>query len=374
MSRTEPPFDPNAFAQWLLEGVKDVVQYRARQTLDRERWIEFLKSRIPNQNQVLHLALKRAFTGAGFAFEELSQGEAVFHLIRKRWRDPAPGTELRRILFIPGFGDTPGSWLPLFTLSQKELADSFDELLVIDFPGYTGFLSHHPMVTSMRILLATVATVCEANPPSALLGHSLGGWLAAKVAQDLPRTLDHLLLIAPSGLIPPEERKTFGDFIVKNQNLTVPELLELVVFNPRKFGPLLSKEFGDFYSKPGIREFVESVEERHFVDPAKPVRARKITTVWGDHDRFVPTHWQRHWIETYGECLDAYLLKDTGHIPQMEHPYVTSRVILHALLEKGGVEGRGWKKVQSRQKINSAKEGAREQRARLPGQSSNRTT
>ncbi len=361
-----PPFDPNEFAEWLLDGFKEVVQYRARQTLDREKWMEFFKSRLPNKNQLVHLALKKTFMGAGFLFEELNQGEATFHLIRKTWREPSSGQTIRRLVFVPGFGDTPGSWLPLFTLSQKELSESFDELLVIDFPGYMGFLSHHPMVTSMRILLSTVKTVCEANPPTVLMGHSLGGWLAAKVAQELGRTLDHLLLIAPSGLIPGEERKIFGDFIVKNQELTVSELLELVVFDPKKFAPILSREFGDFYAKPGIKDFVGSVEENQFIDPKLPIRSRRITALWGDHDRFVPTHWLRHWVENYGEFLDAYILNDTGHIPQMEHPYVTSRVILHALLEKGGMEGRGWKKVQSRRRNYSPKESPLEGIRKLP--------
>ena len=356
MSRQIPPFDPNEFAEWLLEGFKEVVQYRARQTLDRDRWMGFFRAKIPNKNQLVHLALKKTFIGAGFQFEELKQGEATFHLIRKTWRKPGVGQSLRRLVFVPGFGDTPGSWLPLFTLSQKELSDNFDELLVIDFPGYMGFLSHHPMVTSMRILLSTVKTVCEANPPTVLMGHSLGGWLASKVAQELGRTIDHLILLAPSGLIPDEERKTFGDFIVKNQELTISELLELVVFDSKKFAPILSREFGDFYSKPAIKEFVSSVEGDQFLDPRIPIKAKKITTIWGDHDRFVPTHWLRHWIESYGEFLDAYILDDTGHIPQMEHPYVTSRVILHALLEKGGMEGRGWKKVQSRRRVFSPKD------------------
>jgi hypothetical protein len=127
MSKQTSPFDPNEFAEWLLDSLKEVVRYRVRQTLDRERWMEFFKSKIPNKNQVVHLALKKAFLSNGFVFEDLKQGDATFHLIRKTWRAPAPGKAVRRLLFVPGFGDSPGSWLPLFTLSQRELAQKFDE-------------------------------------------------------------------------------------------------------------------------------------------------------------------------------------------------------------------------------------------------------
>jgi pimeloyl-ACP methyl ester carboxylesterase len=350
MSRQTSPFDPNDFAEWLLQGFKEVVHYRVRQTLDRDRWMDYFKSKIPNKNQVVHLALKQAFLRNGFVFEDLKQGDATFHLIRKTWRTPPPGQSVRRLVFVPGFGDSPGSWLPLFTICQRELAQRFDEVLVIDFPGYMGFLSHHDMVASMSMLLSVLGTVVESNPPTALMGHSLGGWLAAKTAQDSSRLMEHLVLLAPSGLVPSEERKAFGDFIVQNQKLSLPELLELIVYDAKKFGPVLSREFKEFYERPSIREFVDSVQEEQFLDPKAPIKARRISLIWGDHDAFVPTHWMRHWIEHYGEYLDAYLLKDTGHIPQMEHPFVTARVLLHALFEKGGVEGRGWKKVQSRNK------------------------
>ena len=319
--------------------------------------MDFFKSRIPNKNVVVHLALTQAFSQAGFQFEDLKQGDAIFHLIRKTWRTPKDGKELKRLVLVPGFGDTPGSWLPLFALSQKGLSEEFDEVLVIDFPGYMGFLSRHEMVTSMSILLSVVRTVCDANPPTVLMGHSLGGWLAAKVAQDLGRMMDHLVVIAPSGLIPPAERKSFGDFIVNNQELEIAELLDRVVYDPKKFKAILSKDFKDFYSKSSVREFVESVTDSQFVDERRPFKAKKITAIWGDHDQFVPTHWLRHWIEHYGEFLDAYLLKDTGHIPQMERPYVTAQVLMHVLLKKGGMEGRGWKKVQSRRKEYTPKSG-----------------
>lgn len=344
------PFDPNEFAEWLLEGLKDTVRYRIRQTLNRDRWVEAVKSKIPNRNQVVHLALRQAFERAGFGFEELKQGDAVFYLIRKTLRSPPPGQAPKRLVFVPGLGDSPGSWMPFFTLSKGELSRRFDEILVVDFPGYMGFLSHHEMVGSMSILLGVVKMVCDLYPPEVLMGHSLGAWLAGKTLQESRTWVDQFIAIAPSGLIPPLERRIFGDFIVRNQDLTLEELLELIVHDPKKFGPLLNRDFKDFYERPSIRNFVESVKDEHFIDETKPFLARKLTVVWGDSDRFVPTHWVRNWIEHYGESLDAYLMKNTGHIPQMERPVVLSRVLAQALGHSEGDEGFGWRKIQSRRK------------------------
>lgn len=343
-----PPFDPNEFAEWMLEGLKETVRYRVRQTLHRERWIEAVKARIPNKNQVLHFALRQAFERADFRFEELKQGDAVFYVIRKTLREVPSGQKVRRLVFVPGLGDSPGSWLPFFTLSKAELTRRFDEVLVIDFPGYMGFLSHHEMVSSMDILLGVVRMVCDRYPPEVLMGHSLGAWLAGKAAQQFQQVIGQFIAIAPSGLIPAEERKIFGDFIVKNQGLTLEELLEMIVYDPKKFGPLLNRDFKEFYERPSIKNFVDSVRDDHFIDGALPFMARKITVIWGDSDRFVPTHWVRNWIESYGEYLDAYLLKKTGHIPQMERPMVISKVLTHALSGERMNEGFGWTRIQSR--------------------------
>lgn len=342
------PFDPNEFAEWMLEGLKETLRYRVRQTLDRDRWVEALKSRIPNRNQVLHFALRQAFERADFRFEELKQGDASFYVIRKTLREPVAGQGCRRLVFVPGLGDSPGSWLPFFTLSKADLTRRFDEVLVIDFPGYMGFLSHQEMVSSMDILLGVVRMVCELYPPEVLMGHSLGAWLAGKIAQDSKHLMEQFIAVAPSGLIAHEERGVFGDFIVKNQSLTLEELLELIVHDPKKFGPLLNRDFKVFYEQPSIRSFVDSVRDEHFIDSNRPLMARKLSVIWGDADRFVPTHWMRNWIESYGEFLDAYLLKKTGHIPQMERPLVTARVVAHALNGGSGDEGFGWSRIQAR--------------------------
>jgi pimeloyl-ACP methyl ester carboxylesterase len=342
------PFDPNEFAEWMLEGLKETVKYRVSQTLRRDRWVEAVKARIPNKNQVLHFALRQAFEKAGFRFEELKQGDAVFYVIRKTLRETPAGQKVRRLVFVPGLGDSPGSWLPFFTLSKAELTRRFDEVLVIDFPGYMGFLSHHEMVSSMEILLGVVRMVCDLYPPEVLMGHSLGAWLAGKTAQQFNLLIEQFIAIAPSGLIPTEERRIFGDFIVRNQGLTLEELLELIVFDPKKFGPLLNRDFKEFYERPSIRSFVDSVRDDHFIDGSRPFMAKKLTVIWGDTDRFVPTHWVRNWIESYGEYLDAYVLKKTGHIPQMERPLVTSKVLAHALSGDSMNEGFGWTRIQTR--------------------------
>ncbi len=353
---TEPGnFDPNAFAKWLYDGLRETIAYRLKQTFNRERILTELQAKIPNQNQVVHFALRQIFEKNGFHFEEIKQGDAKFFVIRKRIRPVAKPSEVRRAILVPGFGDTPASWIPLQGLLWRDLSRHFDEIILVDFPGYNGFLSHHAMVPSMKVLLGLVKTVCEANPPTVLMGHSLGGWLVAKVAQELDRPVDHLVVLAPSGLTPDElERRSFGDFIINNQHLPVEELLDLIMHEPKNLKKVVNDDIKRFYSRPEVRAFVESVKPSDFIDHTAPIRAKKITAIWGENDQFVPSHWIRHWVECYGEWMNAYLMKETGHIPQLERPVVLASVLRNALFggasDDKDIGSSGWIRIHERKR------------------------
>lgn len=342
MSQNQP-FNPDEFAKWLVDGVKDTLHYRLKQVLNREQILELLKSKIPTRNQLFHGAMKQAFIKSGFTFETLQQGDAPFQLIRKK--NKKEGKIETRLIMIPGFGDTPASWITTYTFLKGELEAKFDEILIIDFPGYLGFLSHVPMVPSMEVLLGAVKTICEANPPTVLMGHSLGGSLAGKVAQELSKPIEHLILVAPSGLPPENEFEHLPNFVKQMKEAPFEDMIKKLVHEPRKYYLLLKNEFDYFYSKPEIPEFIASVKGHHFIDPKKEFATKKLTIIWGDQDQFVPAHWMRYWVECFGPYMDGYLINNTGHLPQLEHPKIMSDLIKEILFSKRNADEDRWRKI-----------------------------
>lgn len=344
--------DLDALAQWLAQGLKETLQYRFKKITDRDLWLQVIKSKVPTRSQIMHGVLKQRWLKSGYHFDFIKMGEATFYVIRKRLNPQGD----RRLIFVPGFGDASSSWMAAFNFGKKDLPQYVDELITIDFPGHLGFLSQYPLTASLDVLLEAVKTVVKANPPTYLMGHSLGGWLAGKVAQDpelaqLTPKIKKLVLACPSGFIPPEEQVAFGEFIKSISKMPFQTMIKKLVYHPYPFYRALKKDFEWFYSKPELECFVDSAREDHFISTQKPFLANEVILIWGDHDQFVPTHWSRYWIEHFGPQLKVAMLKNIGHMIQIERPQATGR-LLNTILTGQYESNSGWKWIHKTQRPN----------------------
>lgn len=100
------------------------------------------------------------------------------------------------VLFVHG---TPGTWEAFRGyLSDPELA-ARARLIAVDRPGF-GRSGRGRAVPSLESQSAALAAVLEAagSPPAVVVGHSLGGPIAARLAVDRPELVAGLVLVAPS--------------------------------------------------------------------------------------------------------------------------------------------------------------------------------
>src|SRR4051812_14911606 len=85
-----------------------------------------------------HQAAAHAMRRAGYRWEPRRSGELQLGLWRKEWKR-ASGIKShapKRFVLVPGFGDTPMSWLLILGLLRPILRKNFDEIVMVDFPGY----------------------------------------------------------------------------------------------------------------------------------------------------------------------------------------------------------------------------------------------
>ena len=125
------------------------------------------------------------------SFHQYSIGERTIHFVE----GGEPGKPL--VIFIHG---TPGSWKAYATYLADEALNRNAHLISVDRPGF-GDSNYKDLVTSIRRQAALLKPVLEldgSGRKTILVGHSLGGPIAVRMAMDYPEWVGGLVLVAPS--------------------------------------------------------------------------------------------------------------------------------------------------------------------------------
>lgn len=315
----------------------------------------------------VHRAAHFALSAAGYRFELRRSGEMKLGLWRKELRPVSRRTRkdtLKRFVLVPGFGDTPLSWLPVVAFLQPLLRQKYDEIVLLDFPGFSGLLSHEKSFPTMDLLIEKVFDTFDSLRPHTIFGHSLGGWLTSSYAglcgsgqrpqgprgapEGAPENLDEgakkkysgpamLILADPSGAFLNDElkeswKKLFSQMMEEGFQHLRPHVFAKEPFWFRFF----VSEFASFAENEDIIEFMRSVRDDHFVEELLPHVKARVWLLWGERDTLCPSACAQGWLaklpkETLAQTV---MLKGIGHSPQLENPVLTAAVLGQMFGEK----------------------------------------
>lgn len=307
--------------------------------------------------QGLRWAVRRAFFQTGFRWEVRRSGDIEIGLWRLSWKSKRPNAESpvgqhKRFVLLPGFGDSPLSWLSVVTLLLPVFRQKFDEIVLMDFPGFDGFLSTQRCVPTMDLMIAVVGDTLDSLKPHTLFGHSLGGWLSAHYATEcgigrrplaqpvatrpsLYRGPEQLILVSPSGVFSSEEDRAEFQKKFDRALRGDPESFRTYLFSRepiwfRFFVPRLA----GFFRRKDVIQFAESFKEDHLLERRLNSVQAKVWLIWGEDDRLVLPGWARSWTGILTECSHVILLPKVGHIPQLESPVLMAAVLRQLLLDR----------------------------------------
>lgn len=306
-----------------------------------------------------HLGALKLFKKVGFKFEVRHFGESRLGLLRWSLRKVPAGFTPRRLVMVPGFGDTPLSWVTLLVGMQPALKRKVDEVLILDYPGYSGFLHNETAIDSMEELLRCFNEVMDSLKPEIIIGHSLGGWLAGDYATRAPG-LKELILMDAGGVVGTDaEKEGYRALFTKAVKDGPKDLMPHSFYKKPIWLPFVMNEFFHFLKSPENVNFVNSFDEKFILnDRVHQIRA-KTTVLWGDHDAITPKAWLDRWLELLPAETEArgIFIAKSGHSPQIEKPGVLMALLTQLFL---GIEPSRlnafpfWKVVRDKTKNSTA--------------------
>jgi pimeloyl-ACP methyl ester carboxylesterase len=250
----------------------------------------------------------------------------------------------RPLVFVHGLSGQWQNWLeniPRFALRRRVVA--------LDLPGF-GLSPMPEEQISIEYYGRVVAELCDRLDlgPAALVGNSMGGYVAAQAAIDAPAAVERLMLVSAAGISQsqvPLHRALRGAKILalatrastaqRRRHMARPVLrhwiLSLVVRHPTRLRPDMAFEgLVKGSGKPGFVDALTACIDYDFRHRLPEVACPTLV-VWGRDDAIVPVRDADAFVAAIPEARKT-IFEDTGHVPMAERP-VTFNDALESFLE-----------------------------------------
>jgi len=238
------------------------------------------------------------------------------------WRS-GHGTPL---VYLHGAAGLP-DWLPFF----EKLSASYD-VLVPEHPGF-GTSDNPAWIRNVGDVAMYYLDFLDglATEPVHLVGHSLGGWIAAELAVRNAMRLATLTLIAPSGLR--VKGVPSGDNFIWSPEELARNLYYDQSFAERVLAHVPSEEEADLALTNRFMAAKLGWEPRWF-NPTLERWLHRIRTptlvLWGADDKLMPSRYAELWRERLGQAA-VDVIPQCGHLPFVEKADATAAKILDFL-------------------------------------------
>ncbi len=234
------------------------------------------------------------------------------------------------VLMLHGFGSSLHTWEAWAQGLQGTL-----RVVRVDLPGagLTGpdAAGRYDDTHSVQQLLALMDALQLQRP--SLVGHSMGGRLAWRLAADHPDRITRLVLVAPDGFASPGfdygKAPEVGP-AVQLMRWVLPRAVLRAGLAPAYADPArLSEDTVTRYQQmllaPGVRGALIDRMQQLVLQPPGPLLARvqaPTLLVWGEKDAMIPAANAQDYLRALPAATGArvLLLPGLGHVPQEEDP------------------------------------------------------
>ena len=237
------------------------------------------------------------------------------------------------VLLLHGFGADLNSWM----FTQSALAESA-RTIALDLPGHGGSAKDVGAGDADALTGAVEAALAALGIARAhLVGHSLGGAVAASLAARRPDRVASLTLIAAAGLGPDINAAFIDGFIRAARRKDATEVLQLLVHDPALVSRTMVEDVLRYKRLDGVPAALETIAHAWFaggrqtLDLVAAITAltMPVQVIWGRDDRIIPVAHAKALAARQGQQRgqQVHILAQAGHLPHMEKSGEVNRLI-----------------------------------------------
>lgn len=231
------------------------------------------------------------------------------------------------IVFVHGFGGDLNNWL-----FNSDKLSAGRVAYALDLPGHGG---SDKSVSGFADLVSALAGFLQSQGLDRphLVGHSMGGAVALRVAAEDPDRVRSLTLVDSAGLGPEINADYVNGFVEAGSRRELKRVLQLLFADTSLVTRQLVDDVLKYKRIDGVDAALRALAGELFPDGKQAIDLRAdlaelnlpVLVIWGEQDEVLPA---AHAVGL-GETVTVRVLEGQGHSPHMEAANEVNRLITH---------------------------------------------
>ena len=231
------------------------------------------------------------------------------------------------VLLVHGFGADLNTWM----FTQPALATG-RRTLALDLPGHGGSAKEVGAGDAESLTDAVEGALGALGVERVhLVGHSMGGAVAASLALRRPELVSSLTLIASAGFGPEINGLFIDGFVRAARRREAAEVLSLLVHDPALVSRTMVEDVLRYKRLDGVTAALTKIAEAWFPGGRQSLDltgriaelAMPVQVIWGREDRIIPVAQ----ADALAARLPVHVVGAAGHLPHMEKSGEVNRLI-----------------------------------------------